>query len=142
VGRKRVANQSSQPEIYHLLFVRVSAGARCLPEDGNELWPISASYWPISGSLVPVLPFPRTRDSAFREPSLRPPKSQGVQRSPLLTPYLPRRPFLGDRCIFVTVGLLEPGARLEEAEKPPSFKTGLRCPLLRCCAKKRRGGRK
>jgi hypothetical protein len=69
VGSKRAANQSSQPEIYHLFFVRVSAGARCLPEDGNELWPISASHWPISGSLVPVLPFPRTLDSAFRNAS-------------------------------------------------------------------------
>jgi len=79
VEGKRVANQSSQPEIYHLFFVRVSADARCLPEDGNGLWPISASHWPISGGLVPVLPLPRTLDSAFREPSLRPSESQGAR---------------------------------------------------------------
>jgi hypothetical protein len=66
VGRKRIANQGSQPEIYHLFFVRDSAGAPCLLEDGNGLWPISASQWLISGSLLPVLPFPRTLDSAFR----------------------------------------------------------------------------
>jgi hypothetical protein len=77
VGCKRVANQGSQPEIYHLFFVWVGAGAPCLPEDGNGLWPISASHWPISGSLVPVLPFPRTLDSAFREPSLRAPREPG-----------------------------------------------------------------
>src|ERR1019366_7110085 len=58
VGCKRVANQRSRPEIYHLFFVRVRAGAPCLPEHGNRLWSISASHWPISGSLVPVLPFP------------------------------------------------------------------------------------
>ena len=69
VGGKRVANQSSQPKIYHLFFVRVGAGARCLPEDGDGLWPISASHWPISGSLVPRLPFPRTLGSAFRSAS-------------------------------------------------------------------------
>jgi len=52
--------KGSEPEIYHLFFVRVSAGVRWMPEDGNGLWPISASHWPISGSLVPVLPFART----------------------------------------------------------------------------------
>ena len=72
VGGKRVANQGSQPEIYHLFFVRVSAGVRCIPEDGNGLWPISTSHWLISGSWVPVLPFARTLGSALREPSLRP----------------------------------------------------------------------
>jgi hypothetical protein len=72
VGRKRVAKQSSQPEIYHLFYVRVSAGARCLPEDGNGLWPISASHWPISGSLVPVLPSPRTFDEFIESLSVRP----------------------------------------------------------------------
>jgi hypothetical protein len=72
VGRKRVAKQSSQPEIYHLFCVRVSAGARCLPEDVNGLWPISASHWPISGSLVPVLPFPRTFDEFIESLSARP----------------------------------------------------------------------
>jgi hypothetical protein len=65
VEGKRVANQGSQPEIYQLFFVRVSAGARCLPEDGNRLWPISASHWPISGSLVPVLPFPSPNRSSL-----------------------------------------------------------------------------
>ena len=79
VRGKRVANLSFQPKIYHLFFVRVSAGVRCLPEDGNRLWPISTSHWPISGSFEPVLPPPRTPDSAFREPSLQARESQGAQ---------------------------------------------------------------
>jgi hypothetical protein len=63
VRRKHVANQGPQPEIYHLFFVRLSAAAHCLPEDRNGLWPISAAHWPISGSVVPVLPFPRTHQA-------------------------------------------------------------------------------
>ena len=85
VGRKRIANQGSQPEIYHLFFVRVRAGVRCMPEDGNGLWPISASHWPISGSLVPVLPFARTQDSALKEPSLRPSPERSFERTNNLT---------------------------------------------------------
>jgi hypothetical protein len=57
---KRLASRSSQPEIYHLSFVRLSVEADCLPVDWNGLWPISAGHWPILGSLAPFLPLTRT----------------------------------------------------------------------------------
>ena len=76
---KRVANQGSRPEIYHLFFVWVGASALCLREDGKGLWPISASPWPISGSLRPSWPFLRILDSALRERGLRPPEGLRAQ---------------------------------------------------------------
>ncbi|MGA2077982.1 MAG: hypothetical protein ABSH52_31220 [Terriglobia bacterium] len=48
---KSVANQGSQPEIYHLYFVRVRAVA-AVPEGNLSVpWPISANHWPISGTV-------------------------------------------------------------------------------------------
>jgi hypothetical protein len=56
VGSKRVANQSPQPEIYYLFFVRLSAGVHCLPEDGKrtvaDLSQPLANFGQLGGSLA------------------------------------------------------------------------------------------
>jgi len=89
--------------------------------------------WPHSGIRLSRTRGTFNSKSQFRGRLKSTPRSW--TRAPTGAPFEPctvswrRRPSLGDRHIFVTVDLLGPGARLEEAEKPPSFKTGLRCSI-------------